>query len=87
MTISTDTSEDMFKATIVQYGIPDAHGDILTESAALEIFDQLRNQETMSHSGFGFRISSVHMEGNRKSGSVYAIFTAPSTESDKEAQC
>jgi hypothetical protein len=59
---------------IAQYGIPNEQGQILTEQQALVLFDQLRQQETMPLDKVGYYIHSSRIEGDRKSGAIYATF-------------
>lgn len=63
-----------FEAVIAQYGVPDENGDIMTEQAALSIFNYLKQQETVPLDIVGYSISHVYMEGNRERGKVIAIF-------------
>lgn len=71
---------DKIEAIVAVYGIPNANGDILTEQAALGLFDQLRQQAERKAQlpGLqGYHITDVRIEGDRTSGKVYATFESP----------
>ncbi len=64
-----------FDAIVAQYGIANEAGDMLTREAALQLFDTLRQQETMPLDKVSYYISDVRMEGNEKQGTIVATFT------------
>lgn len=68
------TEITQFEAVVAVYGVPNEHGDVLSETAALHIFDQLRQQETVKAPVPGYRVVDSRIEGDRKSGAVYATF-------------
>lgn len=67
-------SPQAFEAVIVQYGVPDENGDVMSEQGALSIFNHLKQQESMPMDIVGYCISHVYIEGNRERGKVIAIF-------------
>lgn len=71
---------DKFEAIVAVYGVPLANGDIWTEQAALDLFNQLWEQaeKRAQLPGLqGYRITSVRMEGDQESGRVLATFEEP----------
>lgn len=65
-----------FEAVIAVYGVPDQNHNILTEHAALDLFDKLcqqaeRHEQTL---GNGYHLISTRIEGDREHGKVYATF-------------
>ncbi len=64
-----------FEAIVAQYGVVNEAGDMLTREAALQLFDQLRQQETMPLDKVSYYINDVRMEGDEKQGTIIATFT------------
>jgi hypothetical protein len=60
------------EVTVAQYGVPNEHGEIMTEQDAMQLADQLRQQESMPNS----MILNCRIEGDRESGKVFATFKA-----------
>lgn len=68
---------EMFEAIVLVYGVPDHNNQIVTEQAAMQIFDKLRQQADMQAqvAGMqGYHIVDCRIEGDREQGRVYATF-------------
>ncbi len=59
---------------IAVYGETNQNGDILTHQAAMAMFDQLRQQETMPVSEAGYYLKSVQVEGDVHAGKIIRWF-------------
>lgn len=71
---------EKFEAIVLVYGIPDHDGQIVSEQAAMQLFDILRQQADMQAqmSGMqGYHIVDARIEGDREQGKVYATFESP----------
>ena len=65
-----------FEAVMAVYGVPDQNDNILTERAALDLFDKLSQQAERHEQmrGNGYHLISARIEGDREHGKVYATF-------------
>lgn len=64
-----------FSAIVATYGTSNLQGDILSHQAALQLFDQLRQQETVKVAVPGYHISDVRIEGDNEQGRIIATFS------------
>lgn len=72
-----------FETVVAIYGTVDIHGNLLTEQAAMDIFNQLSQQAGAQMPGMhGYRIVDVRIEGDREQGKVYATFQHPSIKQE-----
>lgn len=73
---------EKFEAIVLVYGVPDHDGQIVTEQAAMSLFDKLRQQADLQAQipGMqGYHIVDTRIEGNREQGKVWATFESPTS--------
>lgn len=73
---------EKFEAIVLVYGVPDHNGQIVTEQAAMQLFDKLRQQADMQaqvQGVQGYHIVDTRIEGDREQGKVYATFESPAS--------
>jgi hypothetical protein len=90
MKLEDKMNTEKFEAIVLVYGVPDERtGQIITEQAAMQVFDKLRqqaDQQAQVAGVQGYHIVDTRIEGDREQGKVYATFESPaSLRARKEA--
>lgn len=80
---------EKFEAIVLVYGVPDHNNLIVTEQAAMQLFDKLRQQANLQAqmSGMqGYHIVDTRIEGDREQGKVWATFESPASLRTREGK-